>query len=76
MSKTPITSRPKPIAVLTVAEVARAVEDYLAARHPKLADRIRAHGIRVTETGHFVWELHTQHLNGLEVVEVTYKKTG
>ena len=68
--------RPKPIAILTIAEVTRAVEDYLLARNPKLADRVRSHGIRMHESGHLVWELHNEQINGIDVVEVTYEKTG
>lgn len=70
--RTPATrSRPKPIAVLDVVEVTRAVEEYLAVRHPHIANRVRSHGIRMTENGYFVWELHDEAIHGIEVVEAT-----
>lgn len=62
------------MAVLDVLEVTRAIEDYVATRRPDLAHRLRAHGIRMTESGHFVWELHEERLNGIEVVEVTLQR--
>ncbi len=68
--------RPKPVAVLDVAEVTRAVENYIAAKRPDLLQHIQAHGIRMTENGQFLWELHGERLNGIEVVEVTLQKAG
>jgi hypothetical protein len=66
--------RRKPMAILDVAEVTRAIEDYVAARRPDISHRLRAHGIKMTESGHFVWELHDERLNGIEVVEVTLQR--
>lgn len=64
-------TRPTPLAVLDVVEVTRAVEEYIKARHPALAAKIEAHGLRMTESGHFVWELHGERLSGVELIEAT-----
>ncbi len=59
------------MAVLDVVEVTRAVEEYVMARRPDLYAKIKAHGLRMTENGHFVWELHAERLSGVERIEVT-----
>jgi hypothetical protein len=72
-AKTPHTptKRPVPMAVLDVVEVTRAVEEYIMARRPDLFAKIQAHGLRMTENGHFVWELHGARLSGVERVEAS-----
>ena len=63
------------MAVLDVVEVTRAVEEYVMTHRPDLAAKIQAHGIRMTENGHFVWELHGARLSGVERVEATLEPT-
>lgn len=65
------TPRPTPVAVLGVVEVTKAVEEYVKSRRPDLYAQIQAHGIRMSESGQFVWELHGERRTGVERVEVT-----
>lgn len=62
--------RPTPVATLDVSQVIRAVENYVATHRPDLVDKIRAHGILMSDNGQFVWELHDEQLNGIEVIEL------
>ena len=59
------------MAILDVVEVTRAVEEYVKSRNPELFAKIQAHGLRMTENGHFVWELHGARLSGVERVEAS-----
>ena len=59
------------MATLSAVEVMRAVEQYVRTRDPDLYARIQSHGLRMTENGHFVWELHGARLSGVERVEAT-----
>lgn len=67
MSTAPTT----PLAVLDIAEVTRAVEEYVRVRRPDLLERTQSHGVMLSDNGHFRWSLHEERLNGMEVRETT-----
>lgn len=58
------TRPPTPVATLSVVQVTEAVEEYLRTKRPDLYAKTASHGIRMTQNGHFVWELHGVRLSG------------